>query len=426
MLILHVSDIHFRSPDCLDPANDPEQPYRTALLNDVRARARIGQVDAIFVTGDIAFGGITAEYAAAMAWLTTLAEAARCTLDRVFVVPGNHDVDRDVIKKSQATQNAQGSIATAQEIDSVCSRQFRDPDTSRALLAPLQAYNEFAKTFNCQILPNRLCWRQDIEIGSSGVTLRIHGMTSTVLSGAIQADGSQNDPRTFLYLPRNQTVLDPVPGFINAVLSHHPPDWFRNQDEVNTAVNGRAILQFFGHKHLRRQSREVEYVRLSAGAVCPERDKPQWSPGYNLVELNVANQDGRRCVNFAITSLNWQENPDMFVAIRDRNGQEVLTHSIVLPDDGLAAPAVGIAPLHVPPAIATEVEMSTERSRNIIRRFWQLTVGQRFTIVTSLGLMDQSAGTGSELEMYEGLFRRAAEKNLLDQLINEVERMEDA
>ena len=426
MLILHISDIHFRSPDCQDPPNDPEQPYRTALVNDVRTRAKDGAVDAIFVTGDIAFGGVPEEYAAALAWLSNLAEAARCTLDKIFVVPGNHDVNRDLIKKSPATQNAQAFIAEARNIDSECTRQFRDADTSRALLAPLQAYNEFAKEFNCQVLPASLCWRQDLELGG-GIWLRIHGMTSTVLSGAVQPGGDQNDPRTFLYLPRSQIVLDPVPGFVNAVLCHHPPDWFRNQDEINTAVNGRAIMQFFGHKHLRRLNRDIEYVRVSAGAVSPERDKPQWSPGYNLVEIKVAQGDTRKHIEFIITSLNWQENPDMFVPALDLNRQAVFSYSIPLPDDGSTVPTIDITPAaaSVPPAIVAEVQVSTERSRNIIRRFWQLTVGQRFEIATSLGLIDPlAAADHSELELYEGIFRRAAERDLLDQLIDQVERME--
>lgn len=428
MLILHISDIHFRSPDCLDPANDPEQPYRTALLNDVRTRAKNGAVDAIFVTGDIAFGGVPEEYAVAMAWLSNLAEAARCNLDKIFVVPGNHDVNRDVIKKSQATQSAQAFIAKANDIDSVCARQFRDAETSRALLAPLQAYNEFAKKFNCQVLPTSLCWRQDLELGN-GIWLRIHGMTSTVLSGAIQSGGGQNDPRTFLYLPRSQTVLDPVPGFVNAVLCHHPPDWFLNQDEINTAVNGRAVVQFFGHKHQRRLIRDADYVRVSAGAVSPERDRPQWSPGYNLVEIKVARADTRKRIEFIITCLNWQENPDMFVPALDRSGQAVFIHSIPLSDDGSTSPTTDItlASAPVPPAIVAEVKVSTERSRNIIRRFWHLTVGQRFKIASSLGLIDPStAADHSELELYEGIFRLAAERNLLDQLIDEVERMERA
>ena len=56
MLLMHVSDIHFRAPDCVDPALDPDRPYRTRMVQDARARTQIlGAVDAILVGGDIAF-----------------------------------------------------------------------------------------------------------------------------------------------------------------------------------------------------------------------------------------------------------------------------------------------------------------------------------------------------------------------------------
>ncbi|WP_170234382.1 metallophosphoesterase family protein [Azomonas agilis] len=51
--------------------------------------------DAIIVSGDIAFAGAPDEFAFATEWLTKLCEACRCSLESVFVVPGNHDVVRE-------------------------------------------------------------------------------------------------------------------------------------------------------------------------------------------------------------------------------------------------------------------------------------------------------------------------------------------
>jgi hypothetical protein len=59
--------------------------------------------------------------------------------------------------------------------------QFTDPDTERALLMPLAAYNDFAKLLICQVYPpQRFYWKQDLQL--AGVHLRIYGLTSTLLS----------------------------------------------------------------------------------------------------------------------------------------------------------------------------------------------------------------------------------------------------
>ena len=84
MRLLHLSDIHFRTPDCENPATDVHQPYRTLLAQDVVELCREGgSVDAILVGGDIAFKGSPAEYRVARAWLLGLARRHYRRRDRV-------------------------------------------------------------------------------------------------------------------------------------------------------------------------------------------------------------------------------------------------------------------------------------------------------------------------------------------------------
>jgi len=55
MLLLNISDIHFRT-DC-NTTDGPDRPYRTMLIQDARSlTGRLGAVDAILVGGDIASG----------------------------------------------------------------------------------------------------------------------------------------------------------------------------------------------------------------------------------------------------------------------------------------------------------------------------------------------------------------------------------
>jgi len=183
MLILHLSDIHFRHPIC-NTDRDPDLPFRTRLLQDARARVKtLGSIDAILVGGDIAFAGKPEEYAAALKWLYELADACGCDRTRIFVIPGNHDVDRDIIRRDLSVQNAQRAVVnakTADEKEWQLQRQLQHAETGPALLRPIAAYNEFASRFSGAIFaPERMFWKSDLPLGD-GITLRIYGLNSTI------------------------------------------------------------------------------------------------------------------------------------------------------------------------------------------------------------------------------------------------------
>ncbi len=242
--------------------------------------AHLGSVSAILIGGDVAFKGASDEYATAMTWIRELAAAAGCPMERVFTIPGNHDVDRGLILRKPAIQNVQAAIRGARfdQRERVLRTQIGDSDTGRALFEPIATYNDFAKLLNCQVYPpDRLYWKQDLEL-DGGVMLRVHGLTSTLLSGASGLD----DTRESLYLSPLQTVFDPVEDVVNLVLCHHPPDWLMDQDEVDDAVCGRAMIQMFGHKHRQRIRRDASFVRFSAGAVNPDRNEQGWQPVTTL------------------------------------------------------------------------------------------------------------------------------------------------
>ena len=87
---LHISDLHFKEGDPYD-----RDKVLTALLRSLTAFARQGwRPDLIFVTGDIAYGGKAPEYQLASAFFDKLLQDTRLGRDKLFVVPGNHDVDR--------------------------------------------------------------------------------------------------------------------------------------------------------------------------------------------------------------------------------------------------------------------------------------------------------------------------------------------
>lgn len=176
MLLLHISDIHFRYPQC-NTEMDADRPYRTYLIRDVRSRTtELGPVEAILVSGDIAFRGAPEEYDAAYDWISKLADASGCSLERVFVVPGNHDVDRKIALDSASIRNAQLAIARlpVDQREQELFEQFTDAVAGKALLAPIKAYNEFAARFNCQVYaPDKLSWHQDLPLDEHITSLSV-------------------------------------------------------------------------------------------------------------------------------------------------------------------------------------------------------------------------------------------------------------
>ncbi|MGB8266898.1 MAG: metallophosphoesterase [Candidatus Velthaea sp.] len=427
MLLLHISDIHFRAPDCVNPDLDPNRPYRTRMVQDARTRVQtLGPVGAILVGGDIAFKGDPQEYVAAFAWFKELADACACPMARVFVIPGNHDVDRSVITRSPSVGNAQQAIIRADALrrERELRAQFSDADTGRALLAPLAAYNDFAKLFSCQVYPpEQLYWKQNLPL-EGGVNLRIYGLTSIILSGA----RGQDDTRESLYLSPLQTVLDPVDDVVNLVMCHHPPDWFMDQDEVDDAIRGRAAIHLFGHKHRQRITRDNGYVRFGAGAVNPDRNDLGWQPGYNLIEVKVTGAGQDRALEIEAHLLQWQSNPDRYRPVLTPEGEDVFRHRISIPEvpqPGGSEPDLIMvdAPVSAPPLEAdkdVEAAMSEETTRNLVFRFWNLTISQRREIALSLGLISDDELRLPEPERYGRALLRAGERGLLDQLAREV------
>ncbi|MCK1418135.1 metallophosphoesterase [Bradyrhizobium sp. 171] len=429
MLLLHVSDIHFRHPIC-NTNRDPDRPFRTRLIQDARDRVKsLGSVDAILVGGDIAFAGKPQEYVAALKWLYELADACGCARNRIFVIPGNHDVDRDVIRADLSVQNAQRAIVNAASADDKewqIERQLQHAETGPALLRPIAAYNDFAFNFSGNIFaPERLSWKADLPF-RDGITLRIHGLNSTILSGWRTPEG-QNDVERDLYVEPQQTALDPVDDVVNLVMCHHPPDWLTDGDRVADDVTSRCTVHLFGHKHRQRIVRDPRYVTFYAGAVNPERQAKDWRPGYNMIDLSLGrNKTGQPQLEVAAHLLEWQTSPEGFKAIKDDDCEihhaEVRLRNVnPRPSAAVVGPA---SPVAEPPSDGVEAVMSDDRARSIVLRFWQLDMSDRREISRTLKLNDPAEAGLPPSERFGRVLIRAGQKNLLEELDREIAKRE--
>ena len=213
-----------------------------------------------------------------------------------------------------------------------------------------------------------------------------------------------------------------------------PLDWLLDQEEVQDAVCGRAAIHLFGHKHRQRVIRDPHYIRFAAGAVTPDRYDLEWHPGYNLIRIGVAGNGQERTLHIQAYMREWQASPEQYRAVLTGNGEDVVQHSIAIPSSAnaiLSVPDIGGNEPTAQNVSALEAEadmvatMSQESTRNLVFRFWNLTISQRRDVALRLGLIDEEELSLPEPERYGRALLRAGELKILDRLAHEVAEMEE-
>ena len=92
MKILQISDIHWTKRKHW---NDDFAGMKSRFLVEIKEYIEAGnEIDYIFICGDIAYKGMTEEYDKALEYIDKICKIIGCTRQEVFVVPGNHDLNR--------------------------------------------------------------------------------------------------------------------------------------------------------------------------------------------------------------------------------------------------------------------------------------------------------------------------------------------
>lgn len=420
MLLLHLSDIHFRKSE-ISTAQDPNFHLRNELLRDVVEQCeRLGSPDAIIISGDVAFAAAPEEYDFATEWLSKLCTASGASLSSVFVVPGNHDVvrakaDRNLVQMIHRQIKAAGS--PTQEI----AKQLADPDACRLLYESLDNYNQFALQFLCDLLPpERTRAKRDLKL-NDGSTLRLWGLNTACVSSSADRE------RELFFDPASLQITREY-GVVNLVMAHHHPTWLRQSQDLEDHLNLVAALQIFGHVHTNRIDMNRDYLRLTASAAHPDRFEAAWEPGYNFLELSVQGPPNERKLQIEAHVRVWQTAPSGFRAKMDR-GDQVFRHEIALenwhliqqqPAVSPAKPLDRVTPTELP--IEGGAEMTT--LRDLALRFYRLSFSKKSEIAGRLELLEAEDMTLPDHERFRRVFIRAHERGSLDSLAEAVRNAE--
>ncbi len=246
---LHISDFHIRDGDSYD-----RHVVLRALVKSVKNFREKGRVpDLVFATGDIAHSGKAPQYELATRFFDELLEAAGLDRHRLFVIPGNHDVDRDLgiglIRTLESREQADTYfkpgvpiLHLTQKLHAFLRWHNRYFESIRALpedttCAPAEIAN--IRGFRIGILPinSTLFCQDDSDHARLWVGRRC-------LDAAIQS-------------------LQALHADVNIALMHHPVDWLASIERPNIKASLQSNFDFILRGHLHEN--DVESVASTSG-----------------------------------------------------------------------------------------------------------------------------------------------------------------
>ena len=276
---LHLSDLHFRIGSQYD-----SRIVLNALLRDVAdmMHGKGLSPNFIAITGDISFSGNPDEYQQAKEFLDDLLESTGLTKERLFVVPGNHDVDRSVISTSTLSAAAASTLQDRKMVNHFLG----NPSDRKLVFQRLRNYADFVNDYFGPVLSfddDHYYYVKHLTIGSQKIA--ILGLNSAWLCGS---DMDQN--KILIGERQVRTALDQsAEASIRVALVHHPFDWLKEFDRNDSEQLLTSSCDFVLHGHLHQtgvhqlSSPDSSATIIAAGASYENRDYPN---AYNFVQLS--------------------------------------------------------------------------------------------------------------------------------------------
>lgn len=325
ILVLQLSDIHFTTSR--DDERIVHDDVRRELLADLRTmRNQLGRpIEAITITGDIAFSGKRAEYQLAGQWLDQVIEVCGCSHTAVLTVPGNHDVDRDRIRTSAQLIHRRLRSASVPQAQMELTSLARDGDP--LLLDKLHEYQAFAACYGTPCSSSMTpSWVRRFQL-SNDCAIHFVGLSTVQVCDS-------DDERNAMFLGSHQYVVERAENVEKIVLMHHPVEWLRDSTEAQNYLSSRAKVLIYGHEHAQQLQKiqganGYERLVLSSGAVTPEDARDPYIYRYNILSFDHAIAEGSHSLVVTVHPRVWAQAATAFqpdwAAL---NGQESATFSL--------------------------------------------------------------------------------------------------
>ncbi len=250
---LHLSDLHFCEPKTGWDATGVLQH----LLEDLRTMEKNHGLatDLLFFTGDLAFGNYKNEkgwnlqdqYEGVAGFLESVRAAFQTPVPKqnVFLVPGNHDVDRKTVS------NATTAYLDGLKSEETVSKMIHETDQDwKDCIRRLDGFREFLKNHGYDHLltdpEERLVYAvkrtvNSVEVGIAGL--------NTAWSCGRESSGEKG--KLWMGAKWQTKTVESALGGADLVLAlaHHPPNWMVEPEDIWLGQNLPERFQFFLHGH---------------------------------------------------------------------------------------------------------------------------------------------------------------------------------
>ena len=286
---LHLSDFHLKGQE--NPVEEFNQNHVTrSLAEKVESIVEEGEAfDFVVVTGDLAFGGNEKDYAVVKVVCERILKAAGLAPERLFLVPGNHDVDRDKINSLYL------KLYPCDSHDDILERVF-DEGFRANLMAKFSAFHKFAEKATGIRRYDResFHYAQNLRLEKDGKesSINLLGLNSAILAGY---DGD-DDRKLALGSFQVNDALSKIDRSAHLTLAffHHPFSCFHGCDRESRNLLVRNVdMILTGHSHNPENAfyhdSAGKVVHIGAGASYEKRESENV---FDIVEIDLEKRSG--------------------------------------------------------------------------------------------------------------------------------------
>jgi len=286
---LHLSDLHARKRDDWDA-----QEIKEKLVLDLKSMQKDHGLrpDFVFFTGDLAYGAANIEMTEQYKLVRDFLESVRKAFDPeipirdLYLVPGNHDIDREEILPEQTVWLRHGD----RKLDEIIAAMRDGKKQWRAWMERLENYRNFLISYGLtHLTPDdpHLIWADVREI--EGVRVGIAGLNS-----AWSCANDEDKAKLWFGVDWQIAQVKRSMGEVDFafLLVHHPGNWFTEQEdpEVMRRLRQEFPIVLHGHEHKKWVEHDSEdRLVLSAGACY----QSTWMDnGYSLGTIDLDQRTG--------------------------------------------------------------------------------------------------------------------------------------
>lgn len=280
---IHISDVHLRMD------NEWQQNVvLKSMCRNIREQREIGTTaDFVLVTGDIAYSGKAEEYELAAKFFDYLQTASNVPKERIFCVPGNHDIDRD--RQKFCFQGGRSTLRDPNQVDSFLG----GGENLETLLKRQENYRNFQQSYFADEertqTADGLGYVSRLDIDE--IQLAIVGLNSAWL-----AEGGMDDHGKLLIGERQViNAIDLAQGEhdspdIIVGMAHHPLHLLQDFDRYPVQNQIQEVFHFFHCGHLHEHEAHVGGLHGSGCLTLVARASfltRQSHNAYHIVEFDL-------------------------------------------------------------------------------------------------------------------------------------------